>query len=273
MSLISKVRGWFTREKSMSGGTLAWDRGDDLNQSAGGLSLSTAELQSVWVYACVQAIAESVANTPFRLSVGTRKGEEIVESGPVFELWNRPHPLTDRYQFWELLIQWLMLRGRACVIGVDKSGGVVDFRASFGGGVPSQLILLDVDRMQRITGQGPDAGWIYRAGFDDIFQTYNFLPGEVINIRLPGIASLWDGQSPLYVAALAAGTDYHAAQYMRGVMANNADTGLVVGTDQKLGEDQRAQMVPLRSFVAAIGAANVVRILAENSQRFLDFVV
>src|SRR5258708_14258876 len=48
--------------------------------------------------------------------------------------------------------------------------------------------------------------------------------------------------SPLSVAMLADQTDYASAQFMKGLMLNNADTGVIVRTDQQLSEEQREQI-------------------------------
>src|SRR6266568_5607820 len=37
--------------------------------------------------------------------------ENIIERGPVVELFERPHPTMDRALFWEMLMTWRALRG------------------------------------------------------------------------------------------------------------------------------------------------------------------
>jgi len=241
MNPISTIRSWFTREKGMSASTIAWLRGDDLSDDGMSLSLASAQEQSVWIYAAVRVLSESVANVPFRFSTGTRMGEDILETGPVVELFNRPHPMISRFEFWELLISWLMLRGRCFVVGLTKSNEVVNWGWRFGQQVPAQLWFLNPDQMRR-EASGGFGGWIYTSRYDDMIPTRAFLPEEVVYLRLPGIANFYDGQNPLFVAALAAQTDYHSAQFIKGMMSNNADQGMVVGTDQKLGDEQRTQI-------------------------------
>src|SRR5438876_4577499 len=63
--------------------------------------------------------------------------------------------------------------------------------------------------------------------------------------------------SPLSVALLAAQTDYASAQFMKGLMLNNADTGVIVRTDQQPSEEQREQlMAALRARKASAGTAD-----------------
>src|SRR5436189_29662 len=65
------------------------------------------------------------------------------------------------------------------------------------------------------------------------------LPEELIHIKLPNPFNLFRGLSPLTISWLSAQTDYAAAQFMKGLMFNNADTGLIVTTDAQLSPEQR----------------------------------
>ena len=68
------------------------------------------------------------------------------------------------------------------------------------------------------------------------------LPTEVIHGRSPNPYLYWRGMSPLLVAMLPASADYAAEQFMKGLLANNADTGVVVCTDQQVSPEQREAM-------------------------------
>src|SRR5438876_6445567 len=86
----------------------AWLTGTDLPT---GPSLSNAYEQVVWVYRAINVIAEQIANIPFLFSRGERGRENLITSGPLHDFYNRPHPNINRFQYWELRILWLMLRG------------------------------------------------------------------------------------------------------------------------------------------------------------------
>lgn len=63
--------------------------------------------------------------------------------------------------------------------------------------------------------------------------------------------------SPLTVAYLAAQTDYAAAQFMKGAMINNADTGLIVCLPDQPEPDQKEQLLAaLRERKRAAGTAD-----------------
>jgi HK97 family phage portal protein len=216
----------------------------DSGSAVSNLSMHSAHQQSSWIYACTQALGEGVANIPFRFSAGQRRGEDLIESGDMVDLFNNPHPLITRFDFWEMLMQWLMLRGQAFIVGLTDSGEVINWQ--FRGGSapkPTQLLILNPDRMRRDVRGGRLVGWYYTAsGISEPMEGQYLLASEVIYHRLPLPGAFFDGCPPLSIAMMAASTDYYSAAFMRGLMANNADTGLVVSTDQKLSPEQRAAL-------------------------------
>src|SRR3990167_9910475 len=63
--------------------------------------------------------------------------------------------------------------------------------------------------------------------------------------------------SPLTVARLAASSDYASAMFEKGLMTNNADTGVIVTTDQQADEPQReAILAALRARKRKAGTAD-----------------
>src|SRR5690242_19224736 len=100
-SVISKMAAG--EKKSVS--VAQWLRGSD--GDGGGASLQNAYQQSVWIYACITAIGEQVAQTAFRFSKGQRRGQSLVESGPIVDLFQQPNKQQNRFGFWELIVAWL----------------------------------------------------------------------------------------------------------------------------------------------------------------------
>jgi len=85
-------------------------------------------------------------------------------------------------------------------------------------------------------------GWRYNAPrYNAPLPPMNFLPEELVHIKLPNPFNFWRGMSPLTVGWLAAQTDYASSQFMKGTMLNNADTGLIVSTPEQLSPEQREQ--------------------------------
>src|SRR6185369_17312504 len=90
---------------------------------AGGAILSNAYQQVPWVYRAVSVLAEQVANVPFRFSVGAAGGENLITDGPLVDFYSRPHPRMNRFQYWELRVLWLMLRGECFRVPLYEENG------------------------------------------------------------------------------------------------------------------------------------------------------
>src|SRR6266704_2864 len=88
--------------------TTAWLTGKDFDS---GPSLQNAYEQVVWVYRAINILAEQVSNIPFLFSTGERGRENLITSGPLLDFYAHPYPTINRFQYWELRIIWLMLRG------------------------------------------------------------------------------------------------------------------------------------------------------------------
>src|SRR5438128_2558186 len=73
--------------------------------------LSNPYRQVAWIYRAVTVLAEQVANIPFLFSSGERGRENLITSGPLLDFYDQPHPQIDRFQYWELRVLWLLLRG------------------------------------------------------------------------------------------------------------------------------------------------------------------
>ena len=237
---ISRSRNLQVAEKSFSSAVLSFLRGDD-GSEAGGAALTNAFTQSTWVYACVTAIARQVANTPFCITQGRGKGEVKIESGPLHDLFARPHPQFTRFEFWELLICWLLLRGEAFLVPLDAQGAVVNLEHR--GAKPVAFCLLDPGCFQHVVQNGDLVAWKYTASGEAMLRSQVLLPGEVIHHKLTNPFNLWRGLAPLVVAQLPAQADYAAAQFHKGLMLNNADTGVIVTTDNVLDDQQREQIM------------------------------
>ena len=203
------------------------------NIAGNGAALSNAYQQVVWVYRAVNALAEQVSNIPFRFSTKTSGGEELITTGPLVDFYNRPHPHINRFQYWELRVIWLMLRGECFRVPVfDARGGL------------QSILILDPARFQHVVEDNWLVGWRYvDYGRNSPLGSQVFLPEEVWHEKLPNPFDFWRGMPPLTVAATAAGTDRAAALFMKGIMENNGDAGMVIRTNEQLDPEQREQLL------------------------------
>src|SRR3954454_23567423 len=149
-STLSQLRNLWHSAKPRSG-TDDW-RGVDLwnnDDLRGGAALVNPYEQSVWVHACIHTLGVNVAQVPFRFSRGARKGEDLITSGPLVELFNRPHPHLSRFAFWELYVSWLCLRGEVFVVPVQVNRH------------ERRLLVLSPDHFQHVIDDHELVGWRY----------------------------------------------------------------------------------------------------------------
>lgn len=208
-------------------------KGEDA--AAEGATMHSALHQSTWVYSCINTIASSVAQVPFRVSRGERKGEDILDDGKLVELLKQPHPQLNQFQFRQLWVTWLMLRGEAFVVPHYAGNGRARRR---------RMLVLCPDHFQHVVEDNELMGWRYTGyGPDAPYASHVFLPEEIRHSRFPNPYHFWRGAGPNNVALLAASTDYASAQFMKGLMLNNADTGIIAETEQAPSPEQREQIL------------------------------
>ena len=206
-----------------------------------GTVLSNAYQQVVWVYRAIGALAEQVSNIPFRFSSAQGSGEQVIGSGPLVEFYERPHPQINRFQYWELRVIWLMLRGECFRIPIYEGGA---FGESAVRGRLKSVVILDPSRFQHIVEDNRLVGWRYvDYSRNSPLSSQVFLPEEVWHEKLPNPFDFWRGMPPLAVASTAAGTDYAASMFMKGIIENNGDVGTVLRTTEQLDPEQREQLL------------------------------
>jgi HK97 family phage portal protein len=106
------------------------------------------------------------------------------------------------------------------------------------------VLILDPGRFQHIVQNNQLMGWRYvDYSRNSPLSSQVFLPEEVWHEKLPNPFDFWRGMSPLAVAATAAGTDYAASLFMKGIIENNGDAGTILRTDEQLDAVQREQIL------------------------------
>ena len=249
---------------TLSDAARAWLRGEDSTPAAP--ILSNAYQQVVWVYRAVNVLAEQVANIPFVFSRGARGREKLVTSGPLLEFYDHPHPTINRFQYWELRVMWLLLRGECVRIPIFEDGS--SFAPPGTRKKLKSILLLDPARFDHIVQNNELVGWRYTAaGIDTPRASQVFLPEEVWFEKLPNPFDFWRGMAPLQAAALASQSDYCAAAFMKGVMENNGDLGLIVRTAGPIEDAEREQIkAELRNRKRRAGTADSPLILWSGAE-------
>lgn len=259
-----KIGNWLSIGKALSPDVAAFVTGSDVDDSTSGkgAQLVSPYVQSSWVYIAISRLAEKISSIPFRISrmdaaqakrvralrgsadpkhrsfVRRSLGETIIESGDVVDLFNRPHPMMSRQLFWEMVVTWNCLRGEFFILPLDDADLPVDLAMS----APQvkRLITLPTELFWHIV-QGYDlTAWRYTGSpLLTPIPSEILLPSELIHSRQPNPYLFWRGMSPLLVALGAAGADFAASKYNQGYWLNNADTGLIVTTEQQATKEQQ----------------------------------
>jgi len=239
----------------------AFLRGEDIVPSHAS-ALTNAYQQVVWVYRAANTVAEQIANIPFLFSRGERGRQSLITSGPLIDFYAHPHPRINAFQYWELRVLWLLLRGECMRVPIFQGqDGLNHLASDLGSPLPSDgrgasgegsiknqkskiknILILDPSHFQHVVENHTLLGWRYTARTDAPLDSQVFLPEDVWFDRLPNPFDFWRGLSPLQVAALAAKTDFAASTFMYGLMDNNADAGLIVRSEQQLTDEQQEQI-------------------------------
>jgi HK97 family phage portal protein len=228
-------------QKSFAASPAEWLRGEDLDNAP---ALRNAYEQVVWVYRAINVLAEQVANVPFLFSAGARGRENLITSGPLLDFYSQPHPQINRFQYWELRVIWLMLRGECFRIPIYDDSPNPNSALRTPRSALKSVLILDPSRFEHIVEDNQLIGWRYSGvGPQAPLASQVFLPEEVWFEKLPNPFDFWRGFPPLYVAGMAAQTDFAASAFMRGMIENNADTGVIVRTDQWVSDEQRDQIL------------------------------
>ena len=174
--------------------------------------LASALEQVSWVYRAVTAIAEHVANIPFLFSSGERSRENLISSGPLIDFYDQPHRHINRFQYWELRVLWLMLRGECFRIPIyDESFSASSSSSHSAFRAPNSalkgVLILNPDHFHEIIQNHELVGWRYTGGsIKSPLESQVFLPEEVWFDKLPNPFNFWRGLSPLSASNLAAST-------------------------------------------------------------------
>src|SRR5438046_1316770 len=256
-----------------------WLRGED--RDSPGSILSNAYQQVVWVYRAINVLAEQVANVPFLFSAGDRGRESLITTGPLLDFYNHPAPGMNRFQYWEMRIIWLMLRGECFRVPIYSDDRNLDHNRDLnrspntehgtrntGRRKLERVLMADPASFHHIIEDNQLVGWRYTGfGPNTPLASQVFLPEEVWFERLPNPFNFWRGMPPLYVAELAAKTDYAAGMFMKGLIENNADLGVIVRTQGQLDATQREQLrAALRQRKRRAGTADAPLLLWSGAE-------
>lgn len=183
-----------------------------------------------WVYACVGAISDEIANINIRLFKTNAKGEpDEVKNHPVLDLLYRANDFTTKFDlFWQTQ-EYLELTGEAPWLLVKDNNTITD------------ILLLRPDLLQvKISKEkgGLIDGYTYRSGHKDIPINVE----DVIFIKYPNPTKPFRGIGPLAAAARTVDIDNFSEEFNRVFFANSAMPGSILQTANKLTKDTKKHL-------------------------------
>ena len=191
---------------------------------SGGLTQPYRE--HVWVYACVNAIAQNISGVPLLFKTGPRKDPKVAESHALAGLFESPNPTMSGSQLVEATFVYLGLTGEAFYIAERQSEREV----------PRELWAFHPGRFKEVvdTETGLISGWVYTRGVEEI----PLQPHEVVFFRCFNPYHDYRGLAPLQAARAGIEQDFWASRYNTAFFKNSAQPGGVLETSSNLTDDE-----------------------------------
>jgi HK97 family phage portal protein len=180
----------------------------------------------VWVYSCVNAIAQNLMGIPLLFFTGSRKDKKLVETGPLVQLFETPNPMMSGAQLIEATFIYLGLCGEAFYIAERKNPREV----------PKELWTFHPNRFKEVVDKdtGLIAGWTYEKGGKKVpFEAH-----EIIFFRYFNPYHEYRGLAPLQAAQAGIDQDFWASRYNAAFFKNNAQPGGILETSANLGDEE-----------------------------------
>lgn len=182
--------------------------------------------EHVWVYACINAIAQSISGVPLLFKTGSRKDLKVVESHPLVNLFESPNPMMSGSQLVEATFVYLGLTGEAFYITERESGK----------DIPKEMWVFHPGRFKEVVDDqtGLISGWVYSKGPQQI----PIQPHEVIFFRHFNPYHDYRGLAPLQAARAGIEQDFWAGRYNTAFFKNSAQPGGVLETSGNLTDEE-----------------------------------
>ena len=241
----------------------AWLSGEDTSPAANIGGPRSPYSQSVWVYACITALTANAGRVPIRISRGEATGTknlwglkyarhgaphgrrvstekialraqegEIVETGELYDLFDRPNPEQTWPQFIEATVNYLYQCGRVHWLFDEMVGRRLLTMYAIPGGQSTAI----VDKSGQVAKL---QGWTFTSPQG---RRYPVTVEECITFMLFDPGDPHGGLSPREPAKLAIASDYNASMFNASMFANSCEPGTVLETEAPFNADQDEQI-------------------------------
>ena len=198
--------------------------------TAAGVSVTPDKaLQSVWVWACVRVLAETLAQLPW--IVYKRLDKDGRERDTGHPLWEVLHDQSNKWQtsfeFREMLMGHVVLRGNGYAEIIPSAGNPV-----------AELIPLHPDRVRPFWAPDKTVAYEYQP-LDG--PTRIILGSEMFHVKGLGFDGL-SGFNPIRLHRETIGEDFAAQEYSARFWANDATPSGVLKHPESLSEEAQARL-------------------------------
>lgn len=187
-----------------------------------------------WVYGCVSAISDAVAQVEFQL-FKIENGEVVkVEEHAVLDLLYRVNDFQTQYDHLCLTQSYLELTGEA--------PWFVD-RGNSGTGEPTSIMLIRPDKLKikkaPAGSAAPVGGYVYEI---EPGSNIDISTDEMIFLKYPDPNNMFRGKGTLAAAAVTVDVDNYSEEYNKRFFFNSARPDTILSSDQKLTPKQREEL-------------------------------
>lgn len=220
MGILTSIKSWLTfSQKTFRGGYLSTYR--EQAPEFGMQDYLEAYGSDVWVYACINKIAEAVAEADFKLYRIRRNGEkEEIQSHPLLDLLYDVNPYMSKYDLLQAHQMYFDSVGESFwVIERDRMGKPAEIWP-----VPPQRLKVVPDPVEYIRG------YVYEIGGKKI----PIEPQDIIFFRLPHPTNPYRGLGPLQAARYAIGSNKYSNEWTQNMFFNSAVPEIVLETENSL---------------------------------------
>jgi HK97 family phage portal protein len=190
-----------------------------------GTGITQPYAQNIWVYSCVNAIADNIASIPLNFFTGSPDDKKPFMDDSLVQLNNSPNPYMSGSELIQAIFVWLGLSGEAFCILERKNAREY----------PKEIWCFDPGRFKEVKDNqtGLIRGWKYRKGTKEIpLETY-----EVMFLRYFNPYDDIRGLSPLAAGQKSVDQDSYAAEYNMRFFQNSARPDGVLETKDNLDEE------------------------------------
>lgn len=186
-----------------------------------------------WVYACIKAIADEVANTDFKVYQTRSDGESIeIESHPIIDFLDAINDFQTGPEFKHMLVSHLELTGNAYIL----LEGVTNEMSQ-----PTAMYLLDPGRVRVHLDKTTYPFKINKYEFTFDSRKWFYEPYQIVQLKYPDPSNPYLGLGTVQAIAEWIDNDNSLTNFLRKFFQNGAQLGMIFETDMS-GEDQLMEL-------------------------------